>query len=341
MSLTWKLSEIRSLVRTLTGRPDTSQITNDDLDDKINDYYQNHFPMFVDVPELRGWFTQETSATDSGEYSLEATILNLIKPFTIDGAEINRFDDQSLFFKQYPRMDDGAAFVKTAPGLAIGTTKTKVANDAFKYEIDGYSYSKAAAETILSGDTIPQSKYGAFRLDIDSDGTISIVEASNNSTGYDTPALAIEGLEPESSTAACMGYVTVVNTSGTFVPGTTELDASGVTATYTDRKYGDRDEPTDALIYGGTLYIRPKADDIYLFEAPKIIKPDELDSDNAVPLDVRWGPAIAYGTALLIKAEYGEEIEQKKINIYEGYLLSINGKRLRQEAKFQRVRPVW
>lgn len=341
MSLTWTLSEIRSLVRTLTSRPDTSHITDGDIDDKINDYYQNHFPLFVDVEELRSWFTQETTATDDGEYSLAATVLHLIKPFTIDGANIKVWHDQHRFFTKYPRLDDGAAFCKTAPGLAIGTTKTKVANNAFKYETGGYGYSKAAAETILSGDTVPQNKYGCWRLEVNSSGTISIVEATANSTGYNSPTLAIEGLSHESSANACMGYVTVINTSATFVPGTTLLDASGVTATYTDYKHSNRNEPIDALLYGGYLYLGPKPNDVYLFEAAQISKPDALSGDSSVPLDVRWGPAIAYGTALLIKTEAGEELEQSKVDIYNGYLLSINRRRIQFESKHQRVRPTW
>ncbi len=331
-----KLSEIRSLVRILVGKPDDSQITDTDLDTKINEYYREHFPLQANVDLLRGWFTQATSPTDSGEYTASTDVLELDNPVTVSGTKITFYRNKETFFDEHPKKTD-TAYLVTDPSLAIGSTnKAHVANSAFTYVIQGDSYPKAAAETALSGDDIPTGKYGAWRFEIDTDGTISVVEANDNVTGYDTAALAIAGLSNESSEKACMGFVTAVDSSAVFVPGTTELDT--VTATYTDGFHSDRNTPTDVLLYAGILYVGPRPDDIYQIKAPKIIKPTALSGDGDEPLDTRWGRAIAYGTAILIKGDdVDAEAVGKLVTIFTPLMTLINRKSVIQTNKIRRA----
>ena len=121
-------------------------------------------------------------------------------------------------------------------GLAIGSTKPNVANAAFSYVIAGVEYPKAAvaAGTALSGGNVPQNKYGAWALDIDAAGTIAIVPATANATGYTSAALAVAGLPAANAAKVRLGYVTAMNSAGVFTPGTTDLDTATVTEAYTD-----------------------------------------------------------------------------------------------------------
>ena len=66
MSLTWKLSEIRTRWRELTGLSTTGDISDSALDDLINDYYVNWFPEDAKVSIFDGDFTQLVTAVDSG-----------------------------------------------------------------------------------------------------------------------------------------------------------------------------------------------------------------------------------------------------------------------------------
>jgi hypothetical protein len=127
-------------------------------------------------------------------------------------------------------------YLLSLPLLAIGTTVQNVANIAFDFLISGVKYSKAAvpAGTALAGDAVLQDTYGAWRLEIGANGTIDIVEATANATGYASALLAIAGLPAVSADHASMGVVTAINTGGVFTPGVTGLDAVTVTATYTD-----------------------------------------------------------------------------------------------------------
>jgi hypothetical protein len=127
-------------------------------------------------------------------------------------------------------------YLVSLPWLAIGTTPENVANIAFDFQIFGVKCSKdaVAAGTALSGDDVPAATYGAWRLEIRVDGTIDIVEAADNATGYADAELAIAGLPDVSDGHASMGVVTATNSDAVFSPGVTSLAAATVTATYAD-----------------------------------------------------------------------------------------------------------
>lgn len=130
----------------------------------------------------------------------------------------------------------GGDYLDSNAALAIGSTKANVANGAFQFHINGVEYNKAAvtAGTALSGDDVPQNKYGAWALDIAANGSITIVPASANATGYTSAVLAAAGLPAVASDKVRMGYVTAMNSAAVFSPGTTELDAATVTEAYND-----------------------------------------------------------------------------------------------------------
>ena len=93
---TWKLSEIRSLFRELIARPSTSQITDANSNEELNDYWVNHFPSDAKVDEFNVFFTQALSATDDGIYALAQNIDRLDDPVTINGRQISFFRDREL-----------------------------------------------------------------------------------------------------------------------------------------------------------------------------------------------------------------------------------------------------
>jgi len=126
--------------------------------------------------------------------------------------------------------------VLNVPGLAEGSTPQNVATSAVYYRVAGQLYYKAAVPvgTALSGDDIPQSKYGAWALDLGTDGTIDITAASANATGYDSAVLAAGGLPAVAASHVRLGYVTASKSDGVFDPGTTSLADANTTEAYTD-----------------------------------------------------------------------------------------------------------
>jgi len=297
MALTWTLAEIRTRWRTDTGRTQTADISDDDVNDLINDYYVNHFPNDAKIDDFDIFITQALTATDDGEYALSTDIDRLDDPVTLDGDQIVLYRDRELFFNDYPENEQYI----TAPNLAIGSSDTtKVKHDAFDYRIEEYAYSKASSEVTLSGDTIPQNKYGAFSFKIDEDGTITVEAANDNDDGYSSPKLALEDLDNADSDSCYMGYLVVISTdSGGFIPGTTALDDSAVTDTYTDGKFESRNRPEAILLYGAKMYVRPKPYDIFQIRALSIAdRPAAFTGDSDTPADTKYGPAIARGAAI-------------------------------------------
>lgn len=130
----------------------------------------------------------------------------------------------------------GGCHLLTKAVLAIATAKDDVKSGAFDYVINGQKYTKAAADgTALTAGTVPQNKYAAYRFQIGIDGTIDVVACAAHTTGYDSAAEAIAALPTTGLTDhAVMGILSVVCTEETgFVAGTTTLDGTGVTASFT------------------------------------------------------------------------------------------------------------
>ena len=346
---TWKLSEIRSLWRELTGRPSTGQITDVNANKEINDYYVNHFSHDAKVDEFDVFYTQALSATDTGIYSVAQNIDRLDDPVTINGREIVLYRDRELFFGTQDHHHflhghfSGARttisgqfkdeqFI-TDPTLAIGTSDTKkVKHSDFDYEIQSKSYSKSSSEVALTGSAVPSGLYGAWSLKIATDGTITVAAASGNGTGYATPRIALDALDTSDASSAYMGYVTVTKSDGAFTPDTTALDASNVTDTFTDGKFENRAEPTAILLFGSNLYVRPKPNDIYELEALSIAdRPTAFADDNAVPDDAKWGPVIAAMSALLFLERNGEDAIAAQVAVVaKKYLNSIRSDKIKR-----------
>lgn len=328
---TWKMSEMVTEFRFLTGTRSTEQLTDTSIRKFINDYYQNYFPEQARVDDLDAFLTQAVSSVDSGEFAIAQTTLKIEEPITLDNNKICLYFDKKLFFDTYPEDEQ---FI-TAPGLAIGSTDVKaVEHDTFDYSIADNSYNKLTSEVSFSGlDTVPQSKYGAFSLTIDTDGTITINQAGANSTGYDTQALAIAALSVADASEAYMGYVTVISTdAGGFVPGTTDLDDAAVTDTYTDGQPARRNKPEAILQFGDILYTRPKSDDTHQIKFAITKRPDAIDA--GAPLDIKWGPVIAAGSAILYLGRNGEKLPDNLQSIFDFRMNSIRSKKkTRNQAK--------
>lgn len=317
--LTWNMTQLIARWREDTGRSQTTDISDNDVAALINDYYVNYFAGDAEVDEFNKFFTQALSATDNGIYALGQNVERLDDPVTINGNQIKLFRDRELFFGEDSRHGHNHRFLGfnlqtlhntqfhkfedeqfiTDPNLVIGSDTKKVGHSAFDYSINDYSYSKSASEVDLTGDDVPQDKYGAWSLKIDTDGDITVAAANDNVTGYDTPRLALEALGSSDSSSAYMGYVTVTKSDGAFTPATTALNASNVTATFTDGRFENRTTPVTALLYGTDLYVHPKANDIYELKALTIYdRPTALVSDDELA-DPKHGPVVARGSAIL------------------------------------------
>jgi len=120
-------------------------------------------------------------------------------------------------------------------GLAIGSTKSKVAHGAFSYAINGMKYTVAAnaAGITLPAVTVPQNLYGAWAFDVGINGVVDVWPSTGNSTGYASANVAVYGIPNPEPDHIRMGVLTVISSDAAgFIAGTTLLDAGAVTAVY-------------------------------------------------------------------------------------------------------------
>lgn len=118
--------------------------------------------------------------------------------------------------------------------LAIATTKSKVkSTSTLDYMIKGIMYTKAATDNLwtLAGTALTSAGGTTrFLLCLDSSGNASVIQASLTSDTYADLPVDSAG----APTVCPIGEVKVVAASVAFTPGTTLLDAAGITATYTN-----------------------------------------------------------------------------------------------------------
>ena len=102
----------------------------------------------------------------------------------------------------------------------------------------------------------------------------------------------------------------------------------------------ERNKPQAALLYGRVVYLRPKANAVFTFKTAAKKKPAALSLDTNFPLDVRWGDAIAYGTAVMIEEDKRSfDIADKLSRVYVVLISKINGRDMIQMTKNQRAIP--
>jgi hypothetical protein len=128
----------------------------------------------------------------------------------------------------------GDCLLNTA-GLAIGSTKTKVAHGAVNYVINGMTYTLPAnaVGVTLDAVTVPQNTYGAWAFDVGADGVVDVWPGVDNATGYASANVAIYACPNPAPDHIRLGVLTCASSAAAgFIAGTTELDAAAVTEVY-------------------------------------------------------------------------------------------------------------
>jgi hypothetical protein len=140
----------------------------------------------------------------------------------------------------------GLSKALTAAGVATATTTSKVKTvNTLTYTVAGKFYTKAATDNFwtLAGATVPAAGFQKYLLLIDTAGAASTVEATASTVSQ--AAVSWSNVSANSawapfltaigSTKAIVGMLYIAtDATHTFVPGTTLLGATGITATFQD-----------------------------------------------------------------------------------------------------------
>jgi hypothetical protein len=123
----WELTDIRDRFRTLTGRPDTGQISDDDIDSYINDFYQNKLPKMAGMESMT-WFYTLTTSDGTGDYGLENEMIAPETPIKLydsdedDWYNIDFYRDYDLFWSEYEFDQDASSEARPVAALIYKRT---------------------------------------------------------------------------------------------------------------------------------------------------------------------------------------------------------------------------
>lgn len=121
MALTtgWNLTQIIAEVRSITGRPDASMLSDESIVNTINQYYQYVLPKELKI----FWgYTYDTFFTQAGidHYTADNNYATVNPTVTVDGFPMEFYIDPDTFYQDYPNQKSG----KLAVGSGDGATNS-------------------------------------------------------------------------------------------------------------------------------------------------------------------------------------------------------------------------
>lgn len=268
----WNLAEIRAKVRQVTGRFATSELSNSQMDEYINKYFQFTFPAELKLERFESFYEFLTSPNQQS-YDFPSTYVSFEPLATIDRMELEWFQDPSTFYEvNYQGVSsitvgtgDGSttAFSSTAtdfpilPATAVITDNTEVFQDTNTT----YTTSNVAITGSLGGTATVNYETGVMSV------TFNTAPANGQLVTFSY--IQFTATRPNS--------VLMYNNQFTFFP-------------VPDTAYRFR-----VKAYANSLVTTAAGTTATLFTAA---------TDK--PLLQEWGPCIAYGTSRDIHADFGE-----------------------------------
>lgn len=210
------LIAIRKKVRRLTNSPGQSALTDNDLDEHINTFYNQDFPYAIKIDQMRTVYTIYTRP-NIDRYPLDVNNFQGVRsPAYFDGIQGSFFKDRTQFFNLWPKIptkfqQGGTTLSGTITGIAQPTNPTQITsvnhglttgavititNVGGMTQLNGNIYTITVIDgNTFSLDGIDNTAYGAYT----SGGTWSATSQSFNFT-LPGPFLSLEvtigGVDP-------------------------------------------------------------------------------------------------------------------------------------------------
>lgn len=270
------LARIKKKIRRLTATPSENQLSNVDLEEYIDDFYQQDMPAELKLWNLHEKFTFFTEA-DEDRYILPVnTFFNAQPPAYIAGYQSFWSQSREQFFRLYPRLqfdeDVGSGDGTTGPFTFTLTNRPVLKDD----------FSVSAVDTADITHTLEDDGAGNLRTPgtTVSLGTINYITGAVSVTQFATPAPAI--------------------------PGTSTINAQSVPY--------EADRPTAILFFSDEFILRPVPDKSYRVEVETYRTPSQLLNNNTDSPDLdQWWQFIAFGAALKVLEDRRDTDSYQKI----------------------------
>ena len=263
----WKLSDIRQKTRQVSGRLSVASLSNIQVDEYINKYFQFEFP--AEVKLNRNYALHEfNTIANTRDYAFPANYTNFVPKATIDRHNLSFYQDTNKFYAENPENIQRIS-QWTGDGVTVAFSNTFTSNVPIR------------AGTVIVDDIVEVfSDDGLGVLTGTAGGTGTV----NYTTGLISVSFAVAPLSGQTIQASFIQFragqptsVLMFNNTFSFYPTP-------------DRAYRFQ------IQAWSLLYVQPVTGDI---------KTSFTLADDK-PLQEEWGPAIAYGAARRIASDFGE-----------------------------------
>ncbi len=333
----WKLSEIRSKVRKLTGRPSVNQISDNEVDKYINRFYTQDLLALLNLDEVATWWRFETMV-NVPNYGGDRDSFALDGPVYVNGEPLVIYRDPQRFYVENPMFFKSRESAGTGDGSTTtftGTLSKTIVNpenmvfdddsEALRVQPRGKitAVSKASpavvttdvAHGLTTGDTVKIVDMAAGMVELNNiqttitsvtnttfqlDNIDSSAFTTYTSGGYVLP-VSVAILKGDQGGS---GRVTLSSGAFSITFNTAPTDGQALVASY---QYSTAAKPSAALFYDNELIFAPVPDGSYFVQiavsgrpAPLLADADSIASDD-------WGKLVAYGAAIDLLNDNGQQ----------------------------------
>lgn len=264
------LASIKTKVRRLTALSDTSQLTDQDLEERINKFIVTDLPYSIKLDQTQvvyEFFT--TPYVDT--YPLDIQLYQGIRdPVYVDGYLGSLFKSRAPFYNVWPQ-------TPTFLVAAVGDGST------LDYPSLSLGGSPALPNSIVIGYLNTSNVYIAC----DDDGVGNIRQVTTGNDGSKT-------------------YIDI----GTIVYSTGAMNITFLSAPATNANINcsfqnvSPARPYNVLFWNNEFVVRPVPDRVYKVEVMAYKTPAQLLANDASPLIKQWCDYISYGVAIEILTDY-------------------------------------
>jgi hypothetical protein len=304
------LTNIRSKVRKLTARNSPNDITDAQIDDYINAYYQFDFPESLRLLELRDVYTFTTVPNQEVYPFPRQEYLTIEPPAYCGGQLINFFNnDRDAFYRTWNKTN----YIQQV-GQGDGTSGP-------------YSGTITGTPFLPSTTVNPPIQYGA-------DADFNVLFSANTTNGaavgsatsaYDNGAGSFVDSTTFSALVGSINYI-----SGDFSITFSANVPSGVPIYASVIPYSAA-QPRAVLVAQEQIYLRPIPNIAYLVDITVERKPTALLSDSDSPFNQEWWQLLAFGASCKILEDNSDWEQRSAIQPYfEAQLLLMQRRTLNQ-----------
>lgn len=168
----WNLGDIRQKVRQVTGRFSTRDLSNSQLDNYINRYYQYTFPAEVKLEKKHVYYTFQTVANQPTYTVPDTTYTNFEPPVTANNLDMLWYQNPDTFFENNPLQ-----YTFLEPWTGDGSTVT------FTTTVTGFPIYPATLTITDTVETFQDTNETYTTSDVTITGSASGTATINYSTG--------------------------------------------------------------------------------------------------------------------------------------------------------------